>query len=825
MTEDITSLQIRIMYDSIDKAESRLRKLEGTGGKATKSFKDQEGAAAKLMRRLGLLAASYISLRGIISGFRAIIRTTSEFQQLNAQLVTATGSAENAAEAFAAIRDFAQTTPYDLQQVTSAFISLVNRGLTPSERALRAYGDIASSMSMELSEMVLAVSNATTGQFMNLRRLGVIARNEGDVVKFTFRGITTEVKNNAQAIEEYFMQLGEKDFAGGMERQMATLKGAFSNVGDAWAVMLNEIGSGTGLADIVEKNARRAISAIEEFTAKMESGEIEASVRSQTIQWQELGGTIKKIFDDGVQAFREMVDQSAEESGTFDQYWDDVFKNFPNYINAAVQMGLAHLNYFVGEAMLIGARLDNFKFGFNNFLTDTLAKAGSEEAKERAQNIINERIKNRALESGYSPLGGGPSSNTKTTSDDLKRELDERMDEITRNSNKLKRESDRLRAEAQERRAIFDYDKMMQEFNSGGDRTSKFRTGANAEENELPSTGGGRSGGGAANNREWKMLEESLRDQETLISESYNRRLALIRENTRAGSAYQAELEMSLTEKYQEEQQRRIDLLKQQPETYREAMAEELAMLRDLYEERKDIILSATETTELEKQELLERLNKSHGAQIARHYEESLKMQLDSWATHFNDLAMLGEAFGRRGFEIAKAASMANAIVAAIEGGIQSYKAGERIGGPTVGAAFAAVSAAAHGAQLNRLASTKYAGAYAIGGAIPPGQFGLVGEAGPELVKGPAMVTSAQATWDRRGAASAPQAGNNVEINIVNMSGEPVSETRHKDGDKEMIQFIIGQVSDKIANDISKGGTRVARSMESTYNLGRGKRA
>jgi len=39
-----------------------------------------------------------------------------------------------------------------------------------------------------------------------------------------------------------------------------------------------------------------------------------------------------------------------------------------------------------------------------------------------------------------------------------------------------------------------------------------------------------------------------------------------------------------------------------------------------------------------------------------------------------------------------------------------------------------------------------FAGAFATGGMIPPGRFGIVGEAGPELVTGPAGVTPLQAT-------------------------------------------------------------------------------
>ncbi|MBL0320265.1 MAG: hypothetical protein IPP74_13395 [Alphaproteobacteria bacterium] len=56
-------------------------------------------------------------------------------------------------------------------------------------------------------------------------------------------------------------------------------------------------------------------------------------------------------------------------------------------------------------------------------------------------------------------------------------------------------------------------------------------------------------------------------------------------------------------------------------------------------------------------------------------------------------------------------------------------------------AAMAAVAAAV-GSVVTNIAEINYAGAYDKGGFIPAGQIGLVGEVGPELVSGPARVTS-----------------------------------------------------------------------------------
>ena len=62
-------------------------------------------------------------------------------------------------------------------------------------------------------------------------------------------------------------------------------------------------------------------------------------------------------------------------------------------------------------------------------------------------------------------------------------------------------------------------------------------------------------------------------------------------------------------------------------------------------------------------------------------------------------------------FAINKAASLANGIVTAYETIMDAYKFGNKIGGPPVGAAFAAVAGAAQFAQLRAIASSQFSGA------------------------------------------------------------------------------------------------------------------
>lgn len=187
-----------------------------------------------------------------------VIGAQREFDKLHSSLITATGSSEKADKAFAALQRFAASTPYDLKQTTEAFLKLRNMGLDPSERALRSYGNTAGALGKSLDQMVEAVADAATGEFERLKEFGIKASQNGATVALSFQGVTTQVANNARAIQDYLLALGETKFAGGMELQAKTLDGAISNLGDSWQGLMRSIsqsGVGSGAQSVVKQLA------------------------------------------------------------------------------------------------------------------------------------------------------------------------------------------------------------------------------------------------------------------------------------------------------------------------------------------------------------------------------------------------------------------------------------------------------------------------------------------------------------------------------------------------------------------------------------------
>ena len=228
----------------ITKATQRLNKFQ-------RDAKRNAGVITTAFNRAGLKIAGIFG--GLAIG-NAFITTATEIEKLKASLVSVTGSTEAAGRAFNLIDSFAAKTPYSIQELTSAFVKLKALGLDPSEDAITSFGNTASAMGKSLDQFVEAVADAVTGEFERLKEFGIKASSQGDKVAFTFQGITKTVGKNAAEIEKYLRSIGNVQFAGAMDRQAATLGGAFSNAGDAigrFMVQLGESGVNGAIRTVV----------------------------------------------------------------------------------------------------------------------------------------------------------------------------------------------------------------------------------------------------------------------------------------------------------------------------------------------------------------------------------------------------------------------------------------------------------------------------------------------------------------------------------------------------------------------------------------------
>lgn len=213
-------------------------------------------------------ALSAIAIEGLVS---KIVTAQRSFDVMFASLKTMTGGTDQASAAWQRLTKFASTTPYTLQQSVNGFVKLKALGLDPSERAMTSFGNTASAMGKDLTQMIEAVADASTGEFERLKEFGIKAKKEGDRVSLTFRGVTTNIGNNASEITEYLTKIGEVEFAGAMAERMSTLDGNISNLQDSLASLYLSI-SQAGFGEAVARGVRMATEAITEATRSVEQG-------------------------------------------------------------------------------------------------------------------------------------------------------------------------------------------------------------------------------------------------------------------------------------------------------------------------------------------------------------------------------------------------------------------------------------------------------------------------------------------------------------------------------------------------------------------------
>jgi len=300
---------------------------------------DAMSASLKKIGHYGALAFAGWGLTAIASDVLAV---TKEFDSLKASLVTVTGSTVAADEAFAQIKQFASTTPFQLSEVTDSFIKMEALGLKSSERAMRSYGDTASSMGKSLNQMIEAVADAATGEFERLKEFGIKARSEGENVKFTFRGVTTEVAKNASEIEDYLVNLGEVNFAGGMARQMETVGGQLSNLQDNWDKAFNAIGESSngvittsiGVLDKLSNSIYRAFTNTE--TLRKEAEQLQQQVFGKTAQ-DEINtyNTHIRTTKTEIDLLNQQINQLKPYAGA--AYADGMIKQYEAQLNALKQ--------------------------------------------------------------------------------------------------------------------------------------------------------------------------------------------------------------------------------------------------------------------------------------------------------------------------------------------------------------------------------------------------------------------------------------------------------------------------------------------------------
>lgn len=193
-----------------------------------------------------IAAMGVMRLGEIVGGLPGeVISTGRAFEKMQATLETIEGSSDKAKAALDWVQEFAKQTPYDLAQVSEAFVRLRAYGLDPTTGLLEKVGNASSAMGKDLMQGVEAIADAAQGENERLKEFGIRASVEGKKITYSWQQngqeMTKTVTKNGTEIVKALTEIFEGRFAGAMEKQSKTLDGMVSNLGDSWTGFLKDI--------------------------------------------------------------------------------------------------------------------------------------------------------------------------------------------------------------------------------------------------------------------------------------------------------------------------------------------------------------------------------------------------------------------------------------------------------------------------------------------------------------------------------------------------------------------------------------------------------
>lgn len=762
-------------------------KVTEQGAKATSDRLDNLSKSAKVA------GAAVTGLAAVVAAtaYKAaqeLVESQRQLDKMSASLKTLTGSTQGAKQALSILQDFARDTPYGLEQAVEGFRKLVALGLTPSEEALRSYGNTASAMGKDLNQMIEAVADASTFEFERLKEFGIKAKQNQSDIEFTFQGTTTVVKKNAADIEQYLLNIGNVNFAGAMADQANTLNGAIASAEDSWSQLKMTLATSLDVGSLAEP-LRYIDDLIQEINARVASGEFVAEMRMWGDMASDVGGAIEASFDaafgmvaDALNALNSAWTYTSESiTGSGEETASTIAESAADALDFIAQEFTAMERFF--EDMVKGAQ-----------------DAG--------------RLVKAALTPGESVA----------EAKNLNFQLALAMD-TQRAVTDLTRKSFREQVEAQEdlialKRAAYDIDKEAAKAEglgkfkvSGKDNGS---TGDSADNAAKKSVDAFERQKKAAedfyyqsihlNDDVFQKIQANQEEQLTKLQEFYSNRLlsdqqyetAKTQIMLEADTARQAELDKR--EKERLEKQFSADAYVAQMQALAEG---EFAELDRQYEVK------------------LQKLNDFHaqGLIAEETYQQTLNAMNDTYAldrakatgTAFGNMASnIGSALGEASTAY-KAFAIAQATIATYTSAIEAYKSTAAI--PVVGPFLAPVAAAA--AVAAGLANIgKIRSAREQGGSLAAGQMSTIAERGKPEVIMPASASRVRTAEQMRqimGESGAKSGGDNVTI-VNNTTGKIDSATTERD-DEGRLRIII---SETVSSALLDSNSAISKSRRAT---------
>lgn len=289
-------------------------------------------------------------LAGVAMGVKGVVNASAQFEKFTTILETVEGSSEKAKASMAWVSDFAAKTPYELAEVTDAFVKLKAYGIDAQAGALESAGNAAAAMGKDVGQAVEALADALTGENERLKEFGIKASTEGNKITYTWNEngkqmVASANKNSADQIEAVVTGIWNRRYGGAMDKLSGTWGGMMSNLGDVWTNFLRGIGD-AGFFSYIEGQLSGLLGVFDEMAKSGALKELQTAISTGLIQAIE-----------GIKAaFKNITIQDVITSiGNFCRSISNAVEWIGGWKNAAIALGVVlNAGLIVSMAQLVG---------------------------------------------------------------------------------------------------------------------------------------------------------------------------------------------------------------------------------------------------------------------------------------------------------------------------------------------------------------------------------------------------------------------------------------------------------------------------------------
>lgn len=276
--------------------ERQTNRLKAAGGMQRLGLGDNlqrigdKVASLRNQAAVGLAATGYFFKRFFLD-------VAADFEDFQTVLETTEGSSAGAQRAMKWVSDFATRTPYELAEVTEAYVKLSAYGLDPTNGLLKSLGDTAAAMKKPVLQAVEAIADAVTGENERLKEFGIKGSKQGGKITYAYTDSAGNQKSatvdaaNRKLIESTLTAIFNQKYAGAMDKLSRTWRGMLSNLSDQWARFTNTA-MNAGLFDYMKNKLSGLLATLDRMAA---NGQLQA--------WAEKTGAALKAVAENTWAF------------------------------------------------------------------------------------------------------------------------------------------------------------------------------------------------------------------------------------------------------------------------------------------------------------------------------------------------------------------------------------------------------------------------------------------------------------------------------------------------------------------------------------------